>query len=667
MGCLCTICQNCCTRLGFSCKNHDNDGEMTQINQNRVCTDMPCIGLFGVYCAILFFWIWIVAYEEGDPDRLIRGVNHAGKICGESDGVEHLPYAFWPVLTDYRFKVCTDDCNKATYTDYATNHITLPIGYQVPEVNGAPAVGADLLGYKSKPYLKRYCRPILDSLEGLVEGMDSNTEIAERAIGDIKTAMPLFGWTFMVAMIMSFLFILLMRFCVGVFVWGIILLILVSGYGLGYILYDWSKDDEDELEANEEKYRFWAAIFFWVATTIFFLIIIFARKRIKIAIEVIKSASRALADMPFMVLFPVPVIIIFAGFFFAWAYAAIYIFSAGETNDKDTPDGLHGTLEGETFAAENNMYTVGATYKVLDYDDTIKNSFAPHFFLLLWVTQIFIYFTFMVVAGAVADWYFTPRENGDKKRGMGEDELSRCAVTKSCWRSARYHLGSIIFAAAIIAIIQFIRAVVHYIERQLNPGDKAPNPIQKFLFRCLDCMLWCLECCLDKLNRNALVWVQVYGDAFCPSVCGSFMLIWANLFRVAVITFFSGIVTLLGKILIPVFSTAIMAMVLHYHDDYEDITSVWYPLIIIFIISLCVAQVFMTVYDTTIDTIFLCFLIDEKHNKSTGAMMADPNLREIVQKYEKQSTELADSKKRNKRDAKGGGDKAQESDVEIQV
>merc|ERR1712176_1607978 len=102
-------------------------------------------------------------------------------------------------------------------------------------------------------------------------------------------------------------------------------------------------------------------------------------------------------------------------------------------------------------------------------------------------------------------------------------------------------------------------------------------------------------------------------------------------------------------ILIPIFSTAVMALVLHYHDDYEDITSIWYPLIIIFIISFCVAQVFMTVYDTSIDTIFLCFLIDEKHNKNSGAMMADKNLREIVQKYEKESKELANSKTRKTR------------------
>ena len=61
---------------------------------------------------------------------------------------------------------------------------------------------------------------------------------------------------------------------------------------------------------------------------------------------------------------------------------------------------------GDTFAAESNAYALSdGEYAVINYDDT--NAFAPHFFLLLWVVQIGVYFTFTVIAGAVANWYFT--------------------------------------------------------------------------------------------------------------------------------------------------------------------------------------------------------------------------------------------------------------------
>ena len=110
--------------------------------------------------------------------------------------------------------------------------------------------------------------------------------------------------------------------------------------------------------------------------------------------------------------------------------------------------------------------------------------------------------------------------------------------------------------------------------------------------------------------------MSIYGDPFCPAVCGSFKLIWSNLVRVAVITFFSGIITLLGKIMIPIITTAISGFILYNINPYKsELGSPILPLIIIFIISLTIAMMFLTVYDTSIDTVFLCFLIDEKQNK----------------------------------------------------
>jgi len=193
----------------------------------------------------------------------------------------------------------------------------------------------------------------------------------------------------------------------------------------------------------------------------------------------------------------------------------------------------------------------------------------------------------------------------------------------------------------------------------MSANGKEPNKIQKILFRVVDCLLWCLECCLDKVSKNALIWVSVYGDAFCPAVCGSFKLIWENMARVAVITFFSTIVTTMGKIMIPLMTTAICAGLLMFVEPYKsELTSPIYPLVMIFILSLAVAMMFLTVYDTAIDTVFMCFLLDEKHNKENGKMLADEGLRKIVQKYAEQSKQLAQSMQGNKVIvSKGGGDK----------
>jgi len=625
--------------------DHDDEyGRMATISEKRSCTDIPCCVVFVAFIAFLVGAVWTVAYEEGDKDRLVRGVNHAGKICGKDEGVEDLPYAFWPDPLAYRFKVCTDDCNNATNVHYRDNWIKVPKTKWV--------LDKPVIGYPSKLYADKYCIPDTDAID--IAGFNDYSQQIQRGMGDIEETLPIIGASIAISFVMAFGFVWLMKCCVGVLVWSTVAVIIVGGGALGYVLYD--SKDADGLSDNESKIREYVSYGIFGFTAIFFFLMIFLRNRILVAIQVIKSAGRSIGDMPMMVFFPIFPLLSIIGFFFAWVYVAIWIFSAGTVAYNDSPDGYSGV----TFGAENNAFTVGANYTVLDYDETIQDSFAPHFFLLLWVVQIGIYFTFTVVAGAVANWYFTERdEDGNKIRGSGEYELSNSAVLKSCCRTTRYHIGTIIYAALIIAIIQFVRWCVRYMERMMSANGKEPNKIQKILFRVVDCLLWCLECCLDKVSKNALIWVSVYGDAFCPAVCGSFKLIWENMARVAVITFFSTIVTTMGKIMIPLMTTAICAGLLMFVEPYKsELTSPIYPLVMIFILSLAVAMMFLTVYDTAIDTVFMCFLLDEKHNKENGKMLADEGLRKIVQKYAEQSKQLAQSMQGNKVIvSKGGGDK----------
>lgn len=637
MGCCCGCfekCDPCCRRLGCGCKDHDSEGRLASIEKNRSCTDIPCILVFAAFIVFLVSYVWATAFVEGDPDRLIRGVNHAGKICGKTEGVKDLPFAFWPDVTNFRFKVCTDDC--AATLNGVGNHISFD------------GQTASLVGYPSEIYMDKYCVPAVTNVS--ISGFDDWGQEVQRSMGDVETSLPIIGASIGVAIAMSFFYIWLMKCCVGVLVWSTVGAILVGGLVLGYTVLESANDDN--LTDNDKDIRTYGSYVIFGITFIFFVMIIFARNRIRIAIQVIKSAGRAIGDMPLMVFFPIWPLLATVGFFFAWVFGSIYIFSAGESTTNDIPSYMSN---GDTFVAEGGAFALsGGTFSVIDYDNTIQNAFAPHFFLLLWVVQIGVYFTFTVIAGAVANWYFTPRgENGKKLRGSGEGELPRTAVCRSCCRTTRYHLGTIIYAALIIAIIQFIRACVRYIERQLNASGKEPNKLQKLLFRILDCALWCLECCLDKVSKNALIWMSIYGDAFCPSVCGSFKLIWSNLVRIAVITFFSGIVTMLGKIMIPLMTTAICGLALLNLDPYKtELGSPLLPLVIIFIISFAVANMFLTVYDTAIDTVFMCFLIDEKQNKGQG-MLADPGLRSIVEKYEDESKQLAASVQR-----KGGQNNA---------
>ncbi len=62
-------------------------------------------------------------------------------------------------------------------------------------------------------------------------------------------------------------------------------------------------------------------------TVLFLLLILSSRNRINIAVEVIKQASAALAQMKSLVFFPLIPLIITVGYISFWIVVALYIYS----------------------------------------------------------------------------------------------------------------------------------------------------------------------------------------------------------------------------------------------------------------------------------------------------------------------------------------------------
>jgi len=76
----------------------------------------------------------------------------------------------------------------------------------------------------------------------------------------------------------------------------------------------------------------------------------------------------------------------------------------------------------------------------------------------------------------------------------------------------------------------------------------------------------------------------------------------------------------------------------------DDISSPVIPTLVMFLIGYVVSSLFMMVFDTAIDTIFLCFLVDCEHNGNgdEGYMLASKELQKLVGKYKSESKEEAD-------------------------
>lgn len=193
------------------------------------------------------------------------------------------------------------------------------------------------------------------------------------------------------------------------------------------------------------------------------ILVIALRKQINIAAEIIAESASAIDDMKSIPFFPLLPMAVGLMYFAYWITGALYIFSVSDPVTKDLPTLTTGTYDDQYF---------GTTYVDYEWDEGMQGTFAIHFFHLLWNVQFLIYFTFFVISGAIAQWYFAgwedPVSQDSKKRGNGDGELPGSPVCASVMRAIRFHIGTIACGALIIAIIQFMRACVAYIHNKVR-------------------------------------------------------------------------------------------------------------------------------------------------------------------------------------------------------
>eukprot|EP00959_Pyramimonas_sp_CCMP1952_P157441 3292448-Pyramimonas_sp.AAC.1 len=77
-------------------------------------------------------------------------------------------------------------------------------------------------------------------------------------------------------------------------------------------------------------------------------------------------------------------------------------------------------------------------------------------------------------------------------------QTSRMPLKESLKRTLRFHMGSVALGAFIIAIVEFVRVVLHYMKAKAEQTAKAVanGTAANFVGRCF-CYVECCLCCLD--------------------------------------------------------------------------------------------------------------------------------------------------------------------------
>ncbi|XP_065171990.1 LOW QUALITY PROTEIN: choline transporter-like protein 1 [Atheta coriaria] len=305
-------------------------------------------------------------------------------------------------------------------------------------------------------------------------------------------------------------------------------------------------------------------IFFTVLTVILLLCLLVMFKRIKLVVSLFKEASKAIGAIPHILLEPVATIAAFFISFVVIVYGGILIGSAG--NLQMIHEGLYEYVPNKAVIFTGVIFTVG----------------------WIWMLYFFVGCQNMIVGGTISSWYFIR----DKSRLASP-------ILYATHNLLRYHLGTVAFGSFIMLIMQLIRMLIESLKRRAQNGCG-------LCLICCSCIFNILEEFVRYFSKLAFIVTSMHGVPFCKGGKNAMRLIVDNgLATIALnsvgsfILFFINLTIMLTTMLIG-----------YYMMDKPGLHSVWGPLVVSTLIAFFMAYCVLSVYDTTLDTIFLCFCED---------------------------------------------------------
>uniref|UniRef100_A0A672YBB2 Choline transporter-like protein n=1 Tax=Sphaeramia orbicularis TaxID=375764 RepID=A0A672YBB2_9TELE len=587
------------------------------------CTDILCCILF-ILALLGYFAVGILAWSQGDPRKVIYPTDSRGQFCGQAGTpMEKKPFLFYfnilkcaspLVLLEFQCpttQLCVEKC--------PDKHLTL--------------VQAKISNKDDQEYYRQYCKDGVD-FNKLVRSFHcpQTRQVAMRIFEDYTQSWHWILLGLVIAMLVSLIFIVLLRFLAGVMVWVmIVLVILVIGYGIFHCYMEFAALKGEPgadvtlrdlgLQTDFAIYlqikQTWLAfmIILAIVEVIIILLLIFLRKRLLIAIALIKEASRAIGHVMSSLFYPLLTFALLAVVIAYWAITAVFLSTSNEQvykvfNNSEC-EFSRETCDPKTFNVSNisaqcpDAECLFAFYggETLYHKYLILLQFY-NVFLFFWCANFVTALGQVTLAGAFASYYWAFKK---------PEDIPAYPIFSSLGRALRYHTGSLAFGSLILSLVQIIRVLLEYLDHKLKG---AQNKFAKFLLSCMKCCFWCLEKCIKFLNRNAYIMIAIYGKSFCTSARDAFFLLMRNIIRVAVLDKVTDFLLFLGKLLIVgIVGTELF---IFRQRPAKVLTYVTVSLQTVVVGSYLIAHGFFSVYAMCVDTLFLCFLEDLERNDGSA-------------------------------------------------
>ncbi|XP_031821007.1 choline transporter-like protein 4 isoform X1 [Sarcophilus harrisii] len=657
--------------------------------KNRSCTDVICCVLFLVFIAG-YIVVGIVAWLYGDPRQLLYPRNSTGAYCGIGENRKK-PYLYYfnilscitatsivtATMDGLRCpttQICVSSCpdsywmvNPVQMAQSVKDVFNSSLIFCQPSVNPEMEVISSLqlelcppFLLPSTPALGR-CMPIkseippdsplnttsiTQGINGLLDTLNAR-EISTKIFEDIAQSWYWILINLAISLVLSLLFLLLLRLVAGPLVLVLILGVLgVLAYGIYHCWKEYKilRDKGAKISqlgfttnfaAYQDVQETWLAALIMISILegILLLLLIFLRQRIRIAIALLEEASKAVKHMTSTLFFPFLTFVFLLICVAYWVMTTLYLATSGQpqygwwvSNDSDAScqDVINKTCNPlVNFSSQLNFSIAkcpGLNCQFLGYSSSglvqrsLFNLQIYGILGLLWTLNWVLALGQCVLAGAFASFYWAFNKPQD---------IPSFPLSAAFFRTLRYHTGSLAFGALILTVVQLVRIVLEYLDHRLRG---AQNSLTKCLMCCLKCCFWCLEKFLKFLNRNAYIMIAIYGKNFCISAKNAFMLLMRNIIRVVVLDKVTDLLLFFGKLLVVsgvgilsffFFTGRIPALKEEFRSP--NLNYFWLPVMISILGAYVIASGFFSVFSMCVDTLFLCFLEDLERNDGSLA------------------------------------------------
>lgn len=633
----------------------------TKVKKRRV-TDSFCMFILILY-AIVMLAILHHGYSAGNPEKLFRGYNYKGQTCGVETEVQEKDFTFWCAKKDFTGKdgkkvpwklldpICVEKCPDGSGENLCPGELELSGWSQTDGTEAGSKIDTQTItremsivkDYETKPAFTYYCLPKGHNMENLVDGIfGSGTlnngfksamffiEAVDEAkwflAGFVVMAIALgYGYLFLMA---SFIrIIILSTFAVvdlSLFILGLYGTLIATGADKGGIV---AKNDFLTPVFGEEGGKKAAIILGGVCWILFLLFSIYwclAVTAIDRTVKAVQDTFQIVKLMPTILMAPAFSIVFQLSTFFFFAGGSVAILSLGKVKTSN--------YLAEMLLDPEAQSTVQGVYREFEFTSAQWVMIFVWGFGCMWFFEMCKAWNQFAVANAVVELKIT--------------NTSSCTpVSKGYWKGARYHLGTIAFGAFIMGLVDMCSFIVELMLKQMKDKDGKLNKTIK----AMECICACFFKCLKEIVSctNQLVYADcvMQGHSFLQATKNVMLSYLSNPVTMATVMGTTKYLKMAGTVLITVTGTLIAYVLTKtFHagfqfDEKASLEGVEDPGILDFakgassspyaatvlgvtasgfVISVSVAQSFMTTFDMLTDTVNYCNIQMEDAKKSQG-------------------------------------------------